>query len=71
MKEFVFCCVFLIFIINMYGLFFWKIKKGTTTNNAFQRFLNKSSHKPNEIGVHKNSETYSRSMKSWLEDNGI
>ena len=51
----------------MRGLFLWKIKKGITITNVFQKTLKESNRKPNKIWVDKGSEFYNRSMKSWLE----
>ena len=48
-----------------------KVKKGITITNAFQKILKESSRKPNKIWVDKGSEFYNKSMKSWLEQNGI
>ena len=56
-----------------------KDKKGITITNAFQNFFKESNCskanskgcKPNRIWVDKGSEFYNRSMKSWLEKNGI
>ena len=48
-----------------------KNKKVITITNAFQKPLDKSNRKPNKIWVNKGSELYNRSMKSWLEKNGI
>ena len=48
-----------------------KDKKGIIIANAFQKILKESNHKPNKIWVDKGSEFYNRSMKSWLEKNGI
>ena len=39
--------------------------------NAFQKILNESNCKPDQIWVDKTSEFYNRSMKSWLEKNYI
>ena len=39
--------------------------------NFFQKILDESSHKPNKIYVDKGSEFYSRSVKSWLQDNDV
>ena len=55
----------------MLGLFLWKIKKGITITNAFQKILKESNRKPNKIWVDKGSEFYNSSMKSWLEKNDI
>ena len=48
-----------------------KDKKGVTIANAFYKILKESNCKPNKIWVDKDSEFYNRSMKSWLEKNGI
>ena len=55
----------------MHGLFYWKIKKGITLSNGFQKIVDESGRKPNKIWVDKGSGFYNRSMKSWLEDNVI
>ena len=39
--------------------------------NAFQKTLDESNCKPNNMQVDKDSEFYNRSMKSWLEKNDI
>ena len=51
----------------MHGLFLWKITKGTTITNPFQKTLKKSNQKSNKIWVDKGSESYNRSMKLFLE----
>ena len=61
----------LIFPVNMHGLFLWKIKKGITITNAFQKILKESNRKPNKIWVDKDCEFYNRLMKSWIEENDI
>ena len=43
-----------------------KYKKEVTTTNAFQKKLDKSNRKPNEIWINKSNEFYNRSMKSFL-----
>ena len=48
-----------------------KDKKETRITNDFQKNLNESNGKRNKIWVNKGSEFYHRSMKSWLEKNGI
>ena len=74
---------FLLCVIDIYCQYAWviplKYKKGTTITNAFQKMLKESScceaksegRNPNRILVDKSSEFYNRSMKSWLEKNGI
>ena len=42
-----------------------------TITNAFHKILHESNRKPKKIYVHKGSEFYNRSMKSWLERNAI
>ena len=42
-----------------------------TIVNAFQKILDGSNRKPNKIWVDKRSGFYSRSMKSWLQNNDI
>ena len=63
----------------MLGLFLWKIKKGLSIVNAFQKILNDSAsseakskgRKLNRIWVDKRSEFYNNSFKKWLKDNNI
>ena len=52
-------------------MFLWKIKKGITITNAFQKVLNESDCKPNKIWGDKGTRFYNRSMESWLQDNII
>ena len=53
---------FLLSVIDIYRKYAWAIplknKKGITTNNAFQKFLDESNRKPNKIWVDKGSEFY-------------
>ena len=62
---------FLWCVIDIYSKYAWVIplkdKKGITIPEAFQKILHESKRKPNKIWVDKDSEFYSRSMKSWLE----
>ena len=55
----------------MHGSFLWKIRKGTTITNAFQKMLDESKRKANKIWVDKDNEFYNRSMKSWLEKSDV
>ena len=55
----------------MLWLLLWKIKKGASIVNAFQKILNNSGHKPNKVWVDKGSEFYNNSFKKWLKDNDI
>ena len=59
------------FLVNMHGLFLWKIKKALTFTNAFPKVLNESKRKPNKIWVDKDSEFYNRSLKLFFQNNDI
>ena len=48
-----------------------KDKKGIRFTNAFKKFLNESSLKPNKVYLDKGSEFYNRSIKSFLQNNDI
>ena len=48
-----------------------KDKKGITITKAFQEILYESGRSPNKIWVDNDSEFYNRSIKSWLQDNGM
>ena len=48
-----------------------KDRKGITITNAFQKHLNESSRKSNQIWLDKGSEFCNKSMKSWLNENDI
>ena len=66
---------FLLCVIDIFSKYAWvtplKDKKCITITNAFQKMLDESNPKPNNIRVDKGSEFYNRSMKSWLEKNDI
>ena len=53
----------LIFITNMLELFLWKIKKGITITNDFQKILKEPNRKPNKIWIDKGCEFLNRSIK--------
>ena len=53
----------LIFVVNVLGLFLWKIKKGITITNTFPKFLDESGRKPSKIWIDKGCEFYNRSKK--------
>ena len=57
----------LIFIVNAWVVPL-KEKKGITITNAFQKFLNGSKYKPNEIWVDKGSKFYNN---QWNHGCGI
>ena len=65
----------MLYVIDIYSKYAWvvplKDKKGVSIVNAFQSILNKSQRKPNKIWVDRGSDSYNRSMKSWLENNDI
>ena len=46
-----------------------KDRKCITITNAFQKGLSECNLKPKKIWVDKGSESYYRSIKSWLQDN--
>ena len=56
----------LICLVNMRGLFLWKIKKSTSIVNAFKKTISEG-HKPNEIWVDQGSEFYSKSFTDFLK----
>ena len=66
---------FLLYVIDIYSKYTsvipLKDKKGITITNVFQKILKESNRKPNQIWVDNDKEFYNRSMKSWLEKNGI
>ena len=66
---------FLLCVVDTYSKYIWvvplKNKKGITINNAFQKVLNESNHKSNQIWVDKGSEFYNRLIKSFLQNSYI
>ena len=66
---------FLLCVIDIFSKYTWVIplkdKKGIIITNAFQKVLKESNKKLNKMWVDKGSEFYNRSMKLWLEKNGI
>ena len=64
---------FLLCTTDIFSKYAWAIplkdKKGITSNNTFQKFLEESNRKPNRIWVDKGSEFNNRSMKSGLGKN--
>ena len=70
--------LFLLCVIDIYRKYAWvmhlKDKKYITITNAFQKFLDESGRTPNKVRIErvdKSSEFYNRSMKRWLEKNGM
>ena len=66
---------FLLCVIDIFSKCAWvvplKEKKGVTIVSAFQKILDKSTHKPNKIWVDKRSEFYNSFFKKQLKDNDI
>ena len=62
---------FLLCVMDIYSKYQWfislKDKKEITITIVFEKILDQSKRKPNEIWVDKGSEFYNRSIKSWLE----
>ena len=73
LSKFKFRFRFLLCIIDIYSKYAWvfplKDKKGTAITNAFQKLLDESNLKPIKILVEKGSEFYSRSVKTFLQNN--
>ena len=66
---------FLLCAIDIYSKHVWvirlKVKKDITITNAFQKVLDKPNRKPSKRWVDKGSEFYNKSVRSWLEQDGI
>ena len=66
---------FLLCVIDIFSKYAWlvplKDKKGVGIVDAFQKILDDSNRKQNNIWVHKGSEFYNNSFKKWLKDNDI
>ena len=64
---------FLLCVIDIYSKYAWVIplkdKKVITITNAFQKILNESARKPNNLWVDQGSALSTRSLKTWLEKN--
>ena len=67
--------LFLLRVIDIYSKYAWvvssKDKKGIAIFNPFKKILHDSNLKSNKIWVDKGSEFYNKSVKSWLQDNGV
>ena len=61
----------LVFSVNSYEVFLWKIKKVLQLLMLFKKILDESNCKPNKIKIDKAIEFYNISMKSWQEKNNI
>ena len=55
----------------MHGLFLWKIKKGISIVNVFQKILNDSAEKPKKLWIEERSEFCNSSFEKDLKDNDI
>ena len=66
---------YLLCVIDLFSKYTWvvtlKDKKGATITNAFQKVLNSSKRKPNEIWVDHDSEFYNSYLKKLLKDNDV
>ena len=62
-------------VIDIFSKYAWvvplKDKKIVTIVNVFQKILDSSKRKPNEIWVDQGNEFYNSSFKKWLDDNDI
>ena len=62
-------------VIDIFSKYAWvvslKDKKVVSIADAFQKILDDSNRKPNNIWVNKGSEYYNSSFKKWLKDSGI
>ena len=67
--------IFLLCVIDIFSKYAWVIplkdKKDISIVNGFQKIINDTKRKPNEIWVDKGSEFYNNSFKKWLQDNDI
>ena len=66
---------FLLCVIDIFSKYAWVIplkdKKGISIVNGFQKILNDSKRKPNNIWVEKGSKFYNNSLKKCLQDNNV
>ena len=58
-------------LVDIHGLFLWKIKKALQSLMLFKKNLKASNCKPNKKCIDKGSKFYNRSMKLWLEENDV
>ena len=61
----------LTFLVSTHRVFALKERESISVTDAFQKLVDKTSHKPNKIWIDKGTECYKRSMKSWFQDNFI
>ena len=66
---------YLLCVIDLFSKYAWvvplKDKKGATVTNAFQKILDSSKRKPNQICVDQGSEFYNNVFKKWLKNTDI
>ena len=66
---------FLLFVIDILSKYVWVVpvnsKRVVTITNAFQKILDEPNSKPNIIWLNKDSEVYSKLIKSCRYDNDI
>ena len=66
---------FLLCVIDIFTKCAWiiplKDERGITINNDFQKVLDESKRKPNNIWIDKGSKSYNRTMKSEIEESEI
>ena len=66
---------FLLYVIDIFSKYAWvfllKDKKDVSIVNAFQKILDGSNRKQNEIWVDKGGDFYKSTFKKWLKDNNI
>ena len=66
---------FLLYVIDIFSKYAWvfllKDKKDVSIVNAFQKILDGSNRKQNEIWVDKGDDFYKSTFKKWLKDNNI
>ena len=68
-------CRFFLCVNDIFSTYTWvvplKDKNGVSIFNAFQKILDDSNRKPNNIWVDKGSKFYNNSFKKWLKGNDI
>ena len=74
-REYIKLFWFLLFVIDILSKYVWVVpvnsKRVVTITNAFQKILDEPNSKPNIIWLNKDSEVYSKLIKSCRYDNDI